>query len=76
MLVCILYVSEIPWDPYNEPNPEIHWNALNKGISMIKEKLGGTVDAIGGSSAGVLIDNEVSRSKKVGRGETVSTASK
>jgi predicted NBD/HSP70 family sugar kinase len=36
----------------------MHWNELNKGLKMIQEKLGGHVDAIGGSSAGVLVDNE------------------
>jgi len=53
-----IFTTEIPWDPYNEPDPEFHWRELNKGLKMIKEKLGGKVDAIGGSSAGVLVDNE------------------
>jgi len=53
-----IWTHEIPWDPYNQPNPEVHWVALNKGLKMVEEKLGGHVDAIGGSSAGVLVDNE------------------
>jgi predicted NBD/HSP70 family sugar kinase len=53
-----IWTHEIPWDPYNEPNPEMHWKALNEGLEMVQEKLGGSVDAIGGSSAGVLVDNE------------------
>jgi len=53
-----IYTTEIRWDPYNEPDPEVHWEAMNKGLQQMKEKLGGKVDAIGGSSAGVLVDNE------------------
>lgn len=53
-----IFTTEIPWDPYNQPDPEVHWEMLNKGLKMIEEKLGGHVDAIGGSSAGVLVDNE------------------
>jgi len=53
-----IWTTEIRWDPYNEPNPDVHWDAMNKGLEMAKEKLGGSLDAIGGSSAGVLVDNE------------------
>merc|ERR1719229_360511 len=31
---------------------------MNEGLELMKEKLDGKVDAIGGSSAGVLVDNE------------------
>lgn len=53
-----IYTTEIPWDPYGQPDPQVHWQELNKGLKLIEEKLGGKVDAIGGSSAGVLVDNE------------------
>lgn len=53
-----VFTTEIPWDPYNEPDPDVHWKAMNEGLKQMKEKLGGEVDAIGGSSAGVLVDNE------------------
>jgi len=53
-----IFTTEIPWDPYNEPDPEVHFKKINEGLALVKEKLGGRVDAIGGSSAGVLVDNE------------------
>jgi predicted NBD/HSP70 family sugar kinase len=53
-----VYSEEIPWDPKNEPDPSYHYfhikNALEKAASYLPR-----VDAIGGSAAGVYVDNKV-----------------
>ncbi len=53
-----VYSEEIPWDPKTEPDPSYHYrhikNALEKAASFLPR-----VDAIGGSAAGVYVDNRV-----------------
>lgn len=53
-----VFTTEIPWDPKKEPNPEFHRSRINEGLRLAASHLP-RVDAIGGSSAGIYIDNQV-----------------
>jgi len=52
------YSDEFPWDPRNQTDPDYHYNKLNEGLKIAAAKLP-RVDAIGGSSAGVIVDNRI-----------------
>src|SRR3989442_3418878 len=52
-----VFTTEIPWDPRNEPDPDWHYQKINEGLQLAAIHLP-RVDAIGGSSAGVYIDNK------------------
>jgi predicted NBD/HSP70 family sugar kinase len=53
-----VFTTEIPWDPKQEPDPEFHHRRLNDGLKLAAQHLP-RVDAIGGSAAGIYIDNKV-----------------
>lgn len=53
-----VFTTEIPWDPRNEADPEFHYKKINDGLKLAASHLP-KVDAIGGSSAGIYIDNKV-----------------
>ena len=53
-----IYSDEFPWDPRNQTDPDYHYNKLNEGLKIAAAKLP-RVDAIGGSSAGVIVDNRI-----------------
>jgi predicted NBD/HSP70 family sugar kinase len=53
-----VFTTEIPWDPKNEPDPDFHYRRLDEGLRLAAQHLP-RVDAIGGSSAGIYIDNRV-----------------
>ncbi len=52
----VLYSDEVVWQPRDNPDPDYHFreilSALKTAASMLPR-----VDAIGGSSAGIIIDN-------------------
>lgn len=54
----VLYSEEVVWDPRNQADPQYHFDeimaALKKAASFLPR-----VDAIGGSSAGVYVNNSV-----------------
>jgi predicted NBD/HSP70 family sugar kinase len=52
-----VYSDEFPWNPKVEPDPEYHYRHLVSGIKAAAAHLP-RVDAIGGSSAGVIVDNK------------------
>ena len=54
----VIFSEEYPWSPRNEADPQYHWEHLNKGLRAAANCLP-RVDAIGGSSAGVIVDNEI-----------------
>lgn len=54
----VLFSAEIPWTPSKEPDPDYHYQKLNEGLRRAAEALP-RVDAIGGSSAGIIVDNQV-----------------
>ena len=50
-----VFTTEIPWDPRVEADPAWHRAKINEGLKLAAEKLP-RVDAIGGSSAGIIVD--------------------
>jgi predicted NBD/HSP70 family sugar kinase len=54
---CV-YSEEIGWDPYFESNPQYHFDGINDSLKRAAAHLP-RVDAIGGSAAGVYVNNEV-----------------
>jgi predicted NBD/HSP70 family sugar kinase len=53
-----VFTEEIPWDPKDQPNPQYHLGHIQRGLELAATHLP-RVDAIGGSSAGIYIDNRV-----------------
>jgi len=54
----VVFTTEIPWDPKNEPDPSWHFEKIDAGLQLAAGHLP-RVHAIGGSSAGIFIDNRV-----------------
>lgn len=54
----VVYTEEIEWDPYFQKDPDWHKKEIIDTLKKAAEKLP-RVDAIGGSSAGVYVDNKV-----------------
>jgi predicted NBD/HSP70 family sugar kinase len=54
---CV-FSEEIGWDPYFESNPQYHYDGINDSLKRAAAHLP-RVDAIGGSAAGVYVENEV-----------------
>ncbi len=52
----VVYSDEIVWDPRNQTDPEYHYRAIRAAIRTAAAKMP-RVDAIGGSSAGIIVDN-------------------
>lgn len=53
-----VFTEETPWDPKNQANPEYHYHHLSAALHRAAAHLP-RVDAIGGSSAGIIVDNEI-----------------
>ncbi len=53
-----LFSAEIPWAPGEQADPQYHARHIREGLKKAAAKLP-RVDAIGGSSAGVYINNQV-----------------
>ncbi len=54
----VVYSEEIPWDPYFQADPSYHLDGVNDSLRRAAAHLP-RVDAIGGSAAGVYVNNEV-----------------
>jgi predicted NBD/HSP70 family sugar kinase len=54
---CV-FSEEVPWDPYFQSDPQYHYDGINDSLKRAAAHLP-RVDAIGGSSAGVYVGNEV-----------------
>src|SRR5262245_10886746 len=54
----MVYSEEFPWDPKSQPDPEYHYQHLSSGLKKAAAHLP-RVDAIGGSSAGVIVDDKI-----------------
>ncbi|MCL4783665.1 MAG: hypothetical protein KJZ70_11585, partial [Bryobacterales bacterium] len=54
----VVHSEEIPWDPYFQRDPQYHYDGVMDSLRRAAEKMP-RVDAIGGSSAGVYVGNEV-----------------
>jgi len=50
--------AEFSWEPCNQRDSEYHYARLNDGLKMAAAHLP-RVDAIGGSTAGVMVDNRI-----------------
>ncbi len=53
-----VYSEEVPWDPSRQADPQYHFDGINDSLKRAAAKLP-RVDAIGGSAAGVYVNNEV-----------------
>ncbi|BDU76527.1 hypothetical protein [Mesoterricola sediminis] len=53
-----VFSAELPWDPKGEPDPAYHLAKLQAGLELAASHLP-RVDAIGGSSAGIIVDNRI-----------------
>src|SRR5262249_41237814 len=62
---CV-FSEEVTWDPYFEKDPQYHYDGINDTLRRAAAHLP-RVDAIGGSAAGVYVNNEV-RAASIFRG--------
>jgi len=53
-----VFTEETPWQPVVQPNPAYHYHHLSAALHRAAAHLP-RVDAIGGSSAGIIVDNEI-----------------
>jgi len=53
-----VFTEETPWDPKNQANPTYHYHHISAALHRAAAHLP-RVDAIGGSSAGIIVDNEI-----------------
>ncbi|MGC8861319.1 MAG: ROK family protein [Armatimonadota bacterium] len=51
-----VYTEEVVWDPRNATDPDYHFNEINAALKAAASKMP-RVDAIGGSAAGIYINN-------------------
>ncbi len=52
------FTEETPWDPKNQKDPGYHYHNISAALHRAAAHLP-RVDAIGGSSAGIIVDNEI-----------------
>jgi predicted NBD/HSP70 family sugar kinase len=53
----VVYSDEVTWDPYFQSNPQYHYDGIIDSIQRAAAHLP-HIDAIGGSAAGVYVNNE------------------
>lgn len=54
----VVFTEDVPWDPYFQSDPGYHLAEIDHSIRRAAAHLP-RVDAIGGSAAGIYVDNEV-----------------
>ena len=54
----MIFSEEVAWDPSVQPDPQYHFDGIHDSLQRAAAKLP-RVDAIGGSAAGVYVNNEV-----------------
>jgi predicted NBD/HSP70 family sugar kinase len=54
----VVYSDETVWDPYHKPDPQYHYDGIMDSLRKAAAHLP-RVDAIGGSAAGVYVNNRV-----------------
>lgn len=54
----VVFSEEVPWNPSTQADPQYHYDGINDSLRLAAMKLP-RVDAIGGSCAGVYVNNEV-----------------
>lgn len=53
-----IFTTEIRWDPVVQTDPDYHWQRIVDGLELAASHLP-RVDAIGGSSAGIIHENQI-----------------
>jgi predicted NBD/HSP70 family sugar kinase len=53
-----IFTEETPWNPMHQPDPEYHYRHISAALRRAAAQLP-RVDAIGGSTAGIIVDNEI-----------------
>lgn len=53
-----IFSTELPWNPRLEADPAYHYKHIQEGLKLAASHLP-RVDAIGGSSAGIIVDNQI-----------------
>ncbi len=53
-----VFTEEVPWDPKIQANPGYHYHNISAALHRAAAHMP-RVDAIGGSSAGIIVDNEI-----------------
>ncbi|MCS6954319.1 MAG: hypothetical protein NZM33_15850 [Bryobacteraceae bacterium] len=54
----VVHTEEVVWDPYFQPDPQYHYDHIRDTLRRAAAHLP-RVDAIGGSAAGIYVNNEV-----------------
>lgn len=54
----VVHTEEVAWDPYFQPDPQYHYDHIQDTLRRAAAHLP-RVDAIGGSAAGIYVNNEV-----------------
>src|SRR5947199_221054 len=54
----VVFSDEVPWNPSAQADPQYHFDGIDDSLRRAATHLP-RVDAIGGSAAGVYVDNEV-----------------
>ncbi len=54
----VVFSDETVWDPYHQPDPQYHYDGIMDSLNKAAAHLP-RVDAIGGSAAGVYVNNRV-----------------
>lgn len=54
----VVFTEEVPWDPRSHSDPQWHFDQINDSLKRAAAHLP-RVDAIGGSAAGVYVNNQV-----------------
>jgi predicted NBD/HSP70 family sugar kinase len=54
----VVHSEEVAWDPYFQPDPQYHYDHIQDTLKRAAAHLP-RVDAIGGSAAGIYVNNEV-----------------
>jgi predicted NBD/HSP70 family sugar kinase len=54
----VVFSEEVVWDPYHKPDPQYHFDGIMESLRTAASHLP-RVDAIGGSAAGVYVNNRV-----------------
>jgi predicted NBD/HSP70 family sugar kinase len=54
----VVFSAELPWNPVTQADPEYHYRLLNDGLQKAAAHVP-RVEAIGGSTAGAVVDNRL-----------------
>ena len=54
----VVFSNETEWDPYHKPDPQYHYDGIMDSLKQAAAHLP-RIDAIGGSAAGVYVNNRV-----------------